>query len=102
MEPKTKPKTDRKRHKITDGQRAALRQYYNLQKASGGATDLKTIVRWFENTYQFRIDISQASRYLGPRFQHLNTGVLRPDSSKNRASKWPLLEEALFTWEQRA
>ena len=83
MPPKTVPKSDRKRHKITDLQRAALRQRYATQKEAGAAVDHKSLARWFQNTYQFPIDV----------------GVSRPDASKSRISKWPLLEEALFAWQ---
>jgi len=102
MPPKTVPKSDRKRHKITDAQRAALRQQYATQKQSGGAVDHKSMARWFQNTFQFPIDLSMVSRYLGPRYKHLDLELLRPDASKTRTSHWPLLEEALFEWEQRA
>jgi hypothetical protein len=96
----TKPKNNRKRHKINDRQRSVLQQHYAIQKVSGGATDLKSIARWFENIYQFTIDLSQISRYLSPWFEYLNTNVVQPDLSKNRSSKWPILEDVLFVWEQ--
>jgi Tc5 transposase DNA-binding domain/Fission yeast centromere protein N-terminal domain len=102
MPPKTVPKSDRKRHKITDLQRAALQQRYATQKEAGAAVDHKSLARWFQNTYQFPIDLSMVSRYLGPRYKHLDAGVSRLDASKSRISKWSLLEEALFAWQQRA
>jgi hypothetical protein len=106
MPPFTKPqkaqKLDRRRHKITDQQRAALREHYALQKGSGGATDHKSMARWFENTYQFAINQSQVSRYLSSQYEYLDSNIIQPDASKTRTSHWPLLEEALFEWEQRA
>src|SRR5277367_1783178 len=100
MPPFTKPqkarKLDRRRHKITDRQRAALREHYALQKESGSATDHKSMARWFENTYQFAINQSQVSRYLSSQYEYLDSNIIRPDASKTRTSHWPLLEEALF------
>src|SRR5579871_3965952 len=108
MPPHTKPQKAKKleerrrRHKITDKQRAALRERYAVQKAAGAAIDHKSMARWFEDTFQFAIDQSQVSRYLSSRYEHLDISVIRPESSKNRASKWPVLGQALFVWEQKA
>jgi hypothetical protein len=82
----TKPKKGRKRHKINDGQRSALRRHYATQKGAGGAVDLKSMGRWFENTYQFAIDLSQVSIYLSPRYEYLDNNAIRPNMSRNRAS----------------
>jgi hypothetical protein len=59
--PKNERKLNRKRHKITDGQKAALREHHASQKETGGAVDLKSMAKWFHDTYQLRLDLSQIS-----------------------------------------
>ena len=98
--PLSTPEPPKKRRKITDFQRKALRDHYFIdthQKATH-----KELITWFHDKFKHILSQSSISDCLAPTYKHLDGPIsTRPGHARRRVSYWPDLEDALFEWQQR-
>jgi hypothetical protein len=88
-----------RRRAISNSQRAAIR----IQRQTKPNLSNLQLKKWFEDTYQQRINASQISRILSPKYAYLDDiASHRLNDKRVRQESWPQLEDALFEWIVRA
>ena len=89
-----------RRYSISEAERKALQQqYYNHPD-----WDQKQLQLWFLEAYRQSINQSTLSESLSSQYKHLDSKRLQRDQqgqSKQREAAYPILEQALFEWQQR-
>ncbi|KAJ5102472.1 hypothetical protein N7532_003001, partial [Penicillium argentinense] len=91
------PTTRRARKGISDAQKQALRVYASETQPTPSQ---RVCVEWFRSQFGRLIDRATVSKILSSKYQHLDIG---PASLNMRSSTshWPILDQALFEWQQR-
>lgn len=95
------PIVPKKRRKISNEQRKALRDY---QQNSNPTPSYKELILWFSLKYDGHvIGISTVGECLSIKFDHLGTKNNKYNIKRHRdeGEKWPDLEDALWEWTQR-
>lgn len=86
----------RRRHAITEAQRAALRKHYTSEEPK--PTHLQ-LGKWFEEKYGHAVSQSIVSRSLSSRFEYLDDATrLLGNRKRDKAGQWPSLEMCLLNW----
>ena len=95
------PPAKRRRKAIKDSQRKALRDWYN--DGSNGKQSLQSCSQWWKAKYGYVLSTSSCSDTLSSKYSHLDAGPVLAwkDKARDTPHDWPVLEEALFEWEQR-
>ena len=98
----TAPAIKESRIAIKDSQRKALRDWYNDD--SNGKQSLESCSRWWQEKYGYALNKSSCCQILSnqyARLDQINSVVAWQDKARESHGDWPVLEEALFEWEQR-
>ncbi|KAJ5976584.1 hypothetical protein N7481_010291 [Penicillium waksmanii] len=82
---------------ISDAQRKALRIFASDTRPK---PTQKACAAWFQEKFGRIIDRATVSRTLSSQYNYLDNGEAGTRSRKSTAH-WPLLDEALFQWQQR-
>ena len=95
--------TVNRRQHYSDVQRKAIRDFKREQSEQGQSCSQQSIIDWFKQKYGIDIDQSTISRILSKQYDFLDGArKLRKNAYRHRKEEWPLLEAALFEWQQRA
>jgi hypothetical protein len=91
------PYVKRSNATISDAQRKALRIFASETRPK---PTQKACAAWFHEKFGRIIDRTTVSRTLSSQYSYLDNGEAGTKSRKSTAH-WPLLDEALFQWQQR-
>ena len=89
-----------RRHAISDGQKKALRDWYHAQYPQPRQ---RACIPWFKEQFDHQLGLSSVCEILSKKYEYLDStapSAASLASTKHRSSNWPLLEEALFDWQQ--
>ena len=83
---------------ITKDQKKQLRAWYSAHAKPPGHT---AAAAWFQTRFKVRIQQSTISKALSAQYKYLDSeDGLNGNAIRNTKSRWPDLEEVLFTWYQ--
>jgi hypothetical protein len=90
-----------KRRAIGEADKQSIRQF--SKDATAGKRSIKEIQEWYKANTSHKLSPSTISEILSSRYKHLDTQTVNDsrDVKKNRSVEWPLLEIALFEWQQK-
>lgn len=96
------PSIKKSRIAVKDSQRKALRDWYNDD--SNGKQSLESCSHWWQEKYGYALNKSTCCEILSSKYARLDQStsvVAWKDKARESYGDWPVLEEALFEWEQR-
>lgn len=96
------PAIKKSRIAVKDSQRKALRDWYNDH--SNGKQSLESCSHWWQEKYGYALNKSTCCEILSNKYARLDQStsvVACKDKARESHGDWPVLEEALFEWEQR-
>jgi hypothetical protein len=82
---------------ISNAQKKALRIY--ASKTHPKPTQ-RACAEWFLSQFKRYINRATVSKILSSKYQHLDIGFAS-QNKRPSASRWPVLDEALYIWQQR-
>lgn len=82
---------------ISDAQKKALRIYAS---ATHPKPTQRACAEWFSTKFGHYINRATVSKILSSKYKHLDTGFAG-QNKRPLASRWPLLDKTLYTWQQR-
>jgi hypothetical protein len=90
-----------KRRAIGEADKQSIRQF--SKDAIAGKRSIKEIQEWYKANTGHKLSPSTISEILSSRYNYLDTQTVKDsrDVKKHRSVEWPLLEIALFEWQQK-
>ena len=82
---------------ISDAQKKALRVYASETHPK---PTQRACVEWFSSQFNRHINRATVSKILSSKYEHLDTGFAG-QNKRPLTSRWPLLDELLYIWQQR-